>query len=179
MGADRKLVRWDKAVEYYRLLEKESGGKLKVVDMGPTEMGNPFLLVIVTSPANQARLEELRQMNLKLSDPRGVPEAEIKRIVAEGKVVICQTMSMHASEVGGVNMAPELTYDLVSRTDEESQADPGQRRVPGDPVVQPGRRDHDSRLLREVPRHRVRGRRRCRGSTTSTSATTTTGTPSP
>jgi hypothetical protein len=121
MGADRKLVRWDRAVEYYKLLEKESGGKLKVVDMGPTEMGNPFLLVIITSPANQARLEELRQMNLKLSDPRGVPEAEIKRIVAEGKVVICQTMSMHASEVGGVNMAPELTYDLVSRTDEETR----------------------------------------------------------
>jgi len=121
MGADRKLVRWDKAVEYYKLLEKESGGKIKVVDMGPTEMGNPFLLVIITSPANQARLEQLRQMNLRLSDPRGVPEAEIKKIVAEGKVVICQTMSMHASEVGGVNMAPELTYDLVSRTDAEAQ----------------------------------------------------------
>jgi len=121
MGADRKLVRWDKAVEYYRLLEKQAGGKLKVVDMGPTEMGNPFLLVVVTSPANQARLEELRQMNLKLSDPRGVPDAEIRRIVAEGKAVICQTMSMHASEVGGVNMAPELTYDLVSRQDEEAR----------------------------------------------------------
>ena len=62
MGADRKLVRWDKAVEYYKLLERESSGKLKVVDMGPTEMGNPFLLVIITSPANQARLEEIRQM---------------------------------------------------------------------------------------------------------------------
>jgi len=121
MGADRKLVRWDKAVEYYQLLEKEAGGKLKVVNMGPTEMGNPFLLVIITSPANQARLEELRRMNLKLSDPRGVAESEIKRIVAEGKVVICQTMSMHATEVGGVNMAPELTYDLVSRTDPETQ----------------------------------------------------------
>ncbi len=121
MGADRKLVRWDKAVEYYRLLEKQSGGKLKVVDMGPTEMGNPFLLVVITSPANQARLEELRRMNLTLSDPRGVPEAEVDRIVAEGKAVVCQTMSMHANEVGGINMAPELTYDLVSCTDEETR----------------------------------------------------------
>jgi len=121
MGADRKLVHWPKAVEYYRLLEKESGGKVKVVDMGPTEMGNPFLLVIITSPANQARLEQYRQMNLELSDPRGVSEAEIKKIVADGKVVICQTMSMHANEVGGINMAPELTYDLVSRTDADTQ----------------------------------------------------------
>lgn len=120
MGADRKLVRWDKAVEYYTLLEKESGGRVKVVNMGPTEMGNPFLLVIITSPANHARLEALRQMNLRLSDPRGVPEAEIRKIVADGKVVICQTMSMHANEVGGMNMAPELTYDLASRTDAET-----------------------------------------------------------
>ena len=108
--------------------------------MGPTEMGNPFLLVIITSPANQARLEELRQMNLKLSDPRGVPEAEIKRIVAEGKVFICQTMSMHASEMGGAQMAPELTYDLVSRTDEETQRILDNVVYLRDPVVQPGRR---------------------------------------
>lgn len=120
MGADRKLVRWDKAVEYYTQLEKESGGRLKVVNLGPTEMGNPFLLLIVTSPANHARLEAYRQMTLKLADPRGVPEAEIRKIVAEGKVVICQTMSMHANEVGGMNMAPELTYDLVSRTDADT-----------------------------------------------------------
>ena len=26
MGADRKMARWDKLVEYYRLLEKEGGG---------------------------------------------------------------------------------------------------------------------------------------------------------
>jgi len=121
MGADRTLVRWDKAVEYFRLLEKQSGGRVKVVDMGPTEMGNPFLLVVVTSPANHAKLEAYRQMNLRLSDPRGVPEAEIRKIVAEGKVVICQTMSMHATEVGGLQMAPELTYDLASRTDAETQ----------------------------------------------------------
>ena len=77
MGADRKMARWDKLVEYYRLLEKESSGRLKAIDMGPTEMGNPFLLVVITSAANQQNLEQLRQNNLKLSDPRGIPEAEI------------------------------------------------------------------------------------------------------
>jgi hypothetical protein len=56
MGADKKIARWDKIVEYYQLLEKESGGKLKVVNMGPSTMGNPFLLVMVTSPANFAKL---------------------------------------------------------------------------------------------------------------------------
>ena len=82
MGADRKMARWDKLVEYYQQVEKESDGRVKVVNMGPTEMGNPFLLVIITSAANQKNLEQLRQNNLKLADPRGLPEAEIKKIAA-------------------------------------------------------------------------------------------------
>ncbi len=121
MGADRKMARWDKLVEYYQQLEKESGGKLKVVNMGPTEMGNPFLLLIVTSPANQKNIDQLRQNNLKLSDPRGLPEAEIKKVAAASKPFVCMTMSMHASEIGGTQMSPELVYDLLTRQDTETQ----------------------------------------------------------
>jgi hypothetical protein len=121
LGADRKIARWDKIVDYYGVLEKDAGGKLKVVNMGKSTMGNPFLLVIITSPANMAKLEHLREVNNKLSDPRGIPEAEIKKLVGEGKAVICQTMSLHATEIGGTQMAPELAYDLVSRQDEETR----------------------------------------------------------
>jgi hypothetical protein len=121
LGSDRKMARWDKMVEYYALLEKESAGKLKVVNMGPTTMGNPFLLVIITSPGNQARLERLRQVNTMISDPRGLGEEEVKKLIGEGKAVVCQTMSLHASEIGGTQMAPELAYDLASRRDEETQ----------------------------------------------------------
>src|SRR5262245_65690193 len=77
MGADRKMARWDKLVEYYKALEKATP-RFKVTDMGPTTMGNPFLLVFVSSPQNLAKLEQWRQMNAKLSEPRGVPAAEIK-----------------------------------------------------------------------------------------------------
>jgi hypothetical protein len=121
MGADRKIARWDKLVEYYQLLEKQGSGKVKVVDMGPTEMGNPFLLVVVTSAGNQKNLEQLRLNNLKLSDPRGLPEAEVRKIAAATKPVVCMTMSMHATEIGGAQMSPELVYDLLTRQDAETQ----------------------------------------------------------
>ena len=84
-------------------------------------MGNPFLAVYISSPANLARLETLRQWNLKLADPRGVPQTEIRHIVKEGKAVVLQSMSMHANEIGGTQMAVELIYDLVARTDGETQ----------------------------------------------------------
>lgn len=121
LGADRKMARWDKIVEYFSVLEKESGGKMKVNNMGPSTMGNPFLMVVITSPANQAKLEHYRQVNLQISDSRGLTEAQVKALVAEGKVFCVQSMSLHASEIGGSQMAPELAYDLLARNDEETK----------------------------------------------------------
>ena len=82
LGADRKIARWDKIIHYFEILERESG-KIKVIDMGPSTMGHPFLLVIISSEENLSNLDRLQQVNATLSDPRGVAEAEIKRINAE------------------------------------------------------------------------------------------------
>ncbi|MBN2409560.1 MAG: peptidase M14 family protein, partial [Candidatus Aminicenantes bacterium] len=119
LGSDRKIARWDKIVEYYKLLEEESG-KIKVVNMGPSTMGNPFLLAIISSEQNLSNLDRLQAVNAKLSDPRGIAESEIEALIKEGRAVICQSMSLHATEIGGTQMAPELTYDLLSRDDEET-----------------------------------------------------------
>ena len=72
LGADKKMARWDKIVEYYGVLEKQSAGRMKVINMGPTSEGNPFLMAIITSPANFAKLDRLREVNLRISDPRGL-----------------------------------------------------------------------------------------------------------
>ena len=121
LGADRKMARWDKIVEYYGILEKQSGGRMKVINMGPTMNENPFLMVIITSAKNMANLETIKKNNLTLVHPGNTPEAEIKKLVATGKVVIVQSMSMHATEIGGTQMAPELAYDMLTRTDEDAQ----------------------------------------------------------
>src|ERR1700688_3762874 len=84
LGADKKMARCDKIVEYFSVLEKESGGKMKVNNMGPSTMGNPFLMVIITSPSNQAKIERLRQVNLQLSDTRGLTDTQVKALVTEG-----------------------------------------------------------------------------------------------
>jgi hypothetical protein len=121
LGADRHMARWDKIVEYYSLLEKQSGGRMKVTNMGPTENGNPFLMVVITSAKNMGDLANIQKNNLTLVHPGSTPEAEIKKIIATGKVVIVQSMSMHATEIGGTQMAPELAYDMLTRTDEDAK----------------------------------------------------------
>src|SRR3981189_214599 len=63
LGADRKMARWDKIVDYYNLIEKQSGGKMKVINMGPTMNGNPFLMVIITSAKNMANIDTIKKNN--------------------------------------------------------------------------------------------------------------------
>ena len=55
MGADRKLARWDKLVDYYNLLGEQSP-RLEVVNMGPSTLDNPFLVLFISSPENLANL---------------------------------------------------------------------------------------------------------------------------
>ena len=119
MGSDRKIARWVKVVEYFYLLQDQSG-MIRVSDMGPSTEGESFMEVVISSPGNLADLENLRWINLKISDPRGLTEEEVKDLLSMAKVVVCQSMSLHASEIGGTQMAPELAFDLLSRDDEET-----------------------------------------------------------
>jgi hypothetical protein len=121
LGSDKNMARWDKMVEYYQLLAKEAPDRIKVINMGPTTMGNPFLCVIISSPANMAKLEQLREINQEIVDPRERSEQEIKSLVSRGKAVVVQSMSLHATEIGGSQMAPELVYDQLARQDEEAK----------------------------------------------------------
>ena len=119
MGTDRKMARWDKIVDYFWQLDAASP-RIKVVELGKSTEDNPFLLAVISAPENLDNLEHLRQINLKLADPRGLAEKEVAGLVKEGKAVICQSMSLHASEIGGTQMTPELAHELLTRDDEET-----------------------------------------------------------
>ena len=67
MGADRKLARWDKIVEYYKQIGNSPN--VKVIELGKSTMGNPFLLVIISSPENLKNLDKIREISWLLSQP--------------------------------------------------------------------------------------------------------------
>ncbi|MEE4450620.1 M14 metallopeptidase family protein [Novosphingobium resinovorum] len=120
MGADRQLEPYAKIVDYYRALEKASD-RIKIVELGKSTEGRPFLAMFISSPANLARLEEYRQMNLKLADPRGVPQEELERIVRDGKAVVLQSYDLHSSEIAASLTSVDFTYGMVTKTDADTQ----------------------------------------------------------
>ena len=120
LGSDRKMARWDRIVDYFRLLEEQSD-KIQVIDMGPSTEGHPFLFVIISSPENLANLAHLREINAQIKDPRGISEEVINSLIGEGKAIILQSMGLHATEIGSTQMVSELAYDQITRTDAEAE----------------------------------------------------------
>jgi hypothetical protein len=120
MGADRKLANWDRLLEYYNTLAKASN-KVKLVELGKSSEGRPYVALFISSPANLAKLDRYKGLNARLADPRGLTDAAAKKLVAEARAVVIQSFALHSSEVAASQTAAEFVYDSLTRTDEESQ----------------------------------------------------------
>ena len=119
MGADRKLANWDRLHQYYQLLAKGSN-KIRLVELGKSSEGRPYIALFISSPANLAKLDRYRQLNARLADPRGVSEADAKALVAEARAVVIQSFALHSSEVAASQTAAEFVHDSLTRTDDEA-----------------------------------------------------------
>jgi hypothetical protein len=115
-GEDRKLADWSQVLAYLQALGKASG-RVRVEEVGKTTEGRPFVLVTVTSEANQARLEEIRQTNARIADPRGLSEQETEKLVRQARAVVAMAFSIHSTEVGGTLAALRLLHRLASSDD--------------------------------------------------------------
>jgi hypothetical protein len=120
MGADRKLANWDKLHAYYQTLAK-TAPNLRLVELGKSSEHRPYIALFISSPANLAKLDRLRQLNARLADPRGLSDADAQKIISEARAVVIQSFALHSSEVAAAQTAAEYVYDSVTRKDEEAQ----------------------------------------------------------
>src|SRR6476646_3222809 len=62
-------VTHDRLVNYMKAVAAAAPGRIKLETMGFTYENRPQLLLIITSPKNHQRLEEIRQQHVQLTDP--------------------------------------------------------------------------------------------------------------
>ncbi len=116
VGEDRKLADWPQVVDYFALLSEQSD-KVKTVELGTTTEGAPLLLAYISSPRNIRELDAYRGIQRRLADPEDLSEAESARLTSEARAVVAITCSIHATEVGGTQMALELAHTLAASDD--------------------------------------------------------------
>src|SRR6266581_1644293 len=68
-GADRKLPSWKQIVDYFTALDKASP-RVSVRTLGKTTLGRPFIVAFISDSATLANLEQYRQIQRRLMDPR-------------------------------------------------------------------------------------------------------------
>jgi hypothetical protein len=113
MGADRKLVRWDRIVEYMKAAAAASP-RVKVEEAGKTTNGNPFLLVTISSPDAIANLSRYREVARRLVYSRGLADADASKLIAEQKAIVLITCNIHSTEIGSSQMTLELVHRLAT-----------------------------------------------------------------
>jgi len=114
IGTDKKLARWDKIVEYFELVAKESN-RVRVRRLGPTTNGNPFIVAEIAAPETLQNLDRYKQLERKLYFQGGAPtDAQRDEIFKQGKAVVVITNAIHATEIGATQMVIEAVYKLAT-----------------------------------------------------------------
>ena len=107
IGADGELARYPKIVEYLQHLAATTN-RVRFQELGKTTMGNPYVLATISAPENLAKLDRLIAINRRLADPRGLSDAEAKRLAQEGRAFYFLYGTIHSTEVGNTQAIPEL-----------------------------------------------------------------------
>ena len=116
IGADYKLVRWDRIVEYMKLAAANSD-RVRFRELGKTSNNNPFILLEIASPETLKNLDRYKELERKLYFQGGAPtDSERDEIFRQGKAVVVITCSIHATEIGASQMSLELVHRLATDT---------------------------------------------------------------
>lgn len=103
-------TRPEEVVEYFRRIAAESP-RVSLEEHGRTHEGRRLVHAVVTSPANHARLEEIRRANLRLSEAPGtVSDAELSAM----PTVAYMNYSIHGNEASGTEASLLLLYHLAA-----------------------------------------------------------------
>ena len=143
-GDDRKLASWAKVVEYFQKLAASSD-RVKFEEIGKSTMGAPFVYATISAPENLKRLNEFKDIQRQLADPRllgaGNADAPVRnprtkvagegarapsdskaaQLIARGKTVVAITCGIHSTEVGSYLSSMLIAYRLASSNDPEVQ----------------------------------------------------------
>ncbi|MFM1873307.1 MAG: hypothetical protein RL398_2729, partial [Planctomycetota bacterium] len=118
VGADYKLCDYTDLVRYFRAVDAASE-RVRVVEIGETSYGQRMVMAVITSPANHARLDRLREISGELCLARNPDPATAAALAEEGRAVVWVDAGLHATEaIAGQNIL-ELVWQMSSRDDAE------------------------------------------------------------
>jgi zinc carboxypeptidase len=101
-------------VRYTEALARAVPDRVKLVPIGESYEHRPMMLLVISSPANLARLEQVQADLARLTDPRGTSEAEAEEIIRRTPAVTWDNFGNDGNESAAVEAALEMAYRLAA-----------------------------------------------------------------
>ena len=120
VGDDYFLATYSQFEAYWRTLDAESD-RLTLVDIGRTEEGRTQWMAVMSSPENLAQLDRYRDIARRLALAEDLAADDARALAREGRAIVWIDGGQHSTEVLAAQQLIELSYQLVTATDEETQ----------------------------------------------------------
>jgi len=124
-----------------------------LVPYAASHEGRTLFYLVLTSPRNHARLDEIKAGLEKLADPRGVASGEANRLASNLPAVAWMAYSIHGDEMSGADAALATAYHLTADQSDETRRMLDELVVIIDPLMNPDGRD---RWINQINEHRGR-----------------------
>ncbi|HET7790929.1 MAG TPA: M14 family zinc carboxypeptidase [Gemmatimonadales bacterium] len=95
--------------------------RVRIERWGETDEHRPIRVLIISDPANLARLDEIRADMAALADPRKTTPARAAEIAARDPLVALFQYSVHGDEPAGLEAAMQVAYQLLASDEPATQ----------------------------------------------------------
>ncbi len=116
-GDDRTIAGWSQITDYFNRLDRASD-RITVQTLGQSTLKRPLIVAFISARENILALEKYKDIQQQLADPRKVTQnLQRDRLLANGKVVVAISCSIHSTEIVASQMSMQLAYELATAQD--------------------------------------------------------------
>lgn len=121
-GDDRTIAGWSQITDYFERLDRASD-RVLVQTVGQSTLKRPLIVAFISARENILALPKYKEIQQQLADPRKVTNnLQRDRLLADGKIVVTISCSIHSTEIVASQMSMQLAYELATAEDPDTRA---------------------------------------------------------
>jgi Zinc carboxypeptidase len=120
-GDERTVAGWSQITDYFERLDRASD-RVLVQTLGQSTLKRPLIVAFISARENILALPKYKEIQQQLADPRKVTsQLQRDRLLANGKVVVTISCSIHSTEIVASQMSMQLAYELATAQDPDTR----------------------------------------------------------
>jgi hypothetical protein len=127
----------DQVLKYADALAKGAPARVRLLEYARSMEGRPLVLLIVGSPANIGRWDDIQVRFARLGDPRTLTPAQAEDVMRDLPAIVWIQCSVHGDEASGGDAGLALAYHLAAGSGPEIDRILGGALVVVDPMQNP------------------------------------------